>query len=69
MASGKEFVDKVIANHKVAVFSKTYCPFCYKAKDALRSFDLKKDYTVVELENRDDCQEIQDYLNELTGGR
>lgn len=28
----KEFVDSTIANNPVVIFSKTYCPYCIKAK-------------------------------------
>ena len=29
-------VEDAINNNKVMMFSKTYCPFCVKAKDALK---------------------------------
>ncbi len=64
------FVDTKIAGKKVVVFSKTYCPFCTKAKKALANYNLSEDdYEVIEIENNPDCQAIQDYLNKLTGGR
>ena len=28
-----------------------------------------KDYLLIELENREDCGEVQDYLQQVTGGR
>uniref|UniRef100_A0A914EJ16 Glutaredoxin domain-containing protein n=1 Tax=Acrobeloides nanus TaxID=290746 RepID=A0A914EJ16_9BILA len=68
----KEFVDSNIAKYPVAVFSKSYCPFCHKAKSALESFKEKYQpgsLEWVEIEKHPDVQEIQDYLNELTGGR
>lgn len=37
----------LIANNKVMVFSKSYCPFCTKAKRALDS--LTKNYQVLEV--------------------
>ena len=64
----KDFVDNLIAENKVMVFSKSYCPFCTMAKTALESTGLKN-YKVVELENRDDCSDIQDYLRSKTGSR
>lgn len=64
----KSFVDSAIASHKVAIFSKTYCPYCVKAKKAFESYKLSgDDYFVVELENRKDGAAIQQYLKELTG--
>ena len=70
MSSVKAFVDEKIKNYKVAVFSKSYCPYCHKAKNALESFAYKPNtFYWLEIEDRPDCQEIQDYLNSITGGR
>ncbi|EER09299.1 glutaredoxin, putative [Perkinsus marinus ATCC 50983] len=63
----KKFVDGEIADNKVMVFSKSYCPHCKKAKSALNS--IGAEYKVVELDGRSDCAAIQDYLNEITGAR
>lgn len=62
------YVDGLINSHKVVVFSKTYCPYCTKAKDVLGKYSLN-DYVLIELDNRDDCDEIQDYLLKITGAR
>lgn len=65
----KSFVD-IISSKKVAVFSKTYCPYCTNAKNALQLFNLSPNvYEVVELDTRNDGEAIQDYLKEITGGR
>merc|ERR1712007_127529 len=66
MASMKE-IDEFIANNKVAMISKSYCPFCTKAKRALNA--AKVPYKVLEIENRADCQKIQDYMLKKTKGR
>ncbi len=39
-ASVKQFVDSTISGSKVAGFSKSYCPFCHKAYDAITSFKV-----------------------------
>jgi len=65
--SAKEFVDAAIVDNKVMVFSKSYCPYCKMAKEALNQTGCK--YLAIEIENRDDCDAIQDYLLELTKGR
>lgn len=52
---------------QVAVFSKTYCPYCTKAKRALDSIGAK--YTVVELDSRNDADSIQNELGNMTGAR
>jgi glutaredoxin 3 len=62
------YVDGLVSSHKVVVFSKTYCPYCVKAKKVLKKYSIN-DLIVVELENRDDMDEIQDYLAKLTGAR
>ncbi|KAF4740696.1 hypothetical protein FOZ62_022845 [Perkinsus olseni] len=63
----KKFVDDEIRQNNVMVFSKSYCPHCKRAKNALNS--IGADYKVVELDGRPDCAAIQDYLNEITGAR
>lgn len=67
MVSAQEFVDQEIANHKIVVFSKSYCPFCTMAKEAIASAGGK--YHVVELENNKDVDAIQNVLMKMTGGR
>jgi glutaredoxin 3 len=62
------FVDNAIKNHKVTVFSKTYCPYCTKAKKTLGKYDIK-DLVVIELDDREDADKIQDYLASITGAR
>ncbi|KAI1731192.1 glutaredoxin domain-containing protein [Ditylenchus destructor] len=70
MSDAKKFVDNVIASNKVAVFSKSYCPFCHKAKAALTSCNLAKGaLKFLEIESHPDMEQIMDYLNELTGER
>uniref|UniRef100_A0A914UWY6 Glutaredoxin domain-containing protein n=1 Tax=Plectus sambesii TaxID=2011161 RepID=A0A914UWY6_9BILA len=72
MASAKEFVDKMVNGKKVVVFSKSYCPYCHKAKSALQSFKLPAEVLEwIELDERGDLDgdAIQDYLLSVTGGR
>ncbi|EDO36222.1 predicted protein [Nematostella vectensis] len=64
----KDFVEGEISSHKVMMFSKTYCPFCTKAKKALQKAGLQ-DFHVIEIENRSDGGEIQDYLNKRNRSR
>ena len=67
-------VEAKIAGKKVMVFSKTYCPFCKKAKAVLEKY-LKDgtlssdDYEVMEIENDPNMDKIQDYMKKKTGGR
>jgi glutaredoxin 3 len=66
-----QFVDPIIAGNKVAVFSKTYCPYCVKAKNVLSKYEINS-IKIVELDELDDNSQadaIQDYLNKITGAR
>ena len=66
--SKKEWVEAQIKADKVVVFSKTYCPYCKMAKEALTNTGLKN-FLVFELDERDDGDEIQDILLGITGAR
>lgn len=64
----KSFVDSTIAETKVVMFSKTYCPYCVKAKNLFQKYPLQPEsLKIVELEKRPDCSSIQAYLKSLTG--
>ena len=63
-----EFVQLQVSSNKVIVFSKSYCPFCKKTKAALKDEGLS-DFTVIELDERDDGDAIQDALLKVTGAR
>jgi glutaredoxin 3 len=69
MSSAKAKVDAAITKNRVMVFSKSYCPYCTKAKRALATVLPKDKVSVLEIENDPDCNEIQDYLLDITGGR
>lgn len=64
----ESWVKEQIGSNLVVVFSKTYCPHCAKAKDALKSAGLRN-YTVYELNKREDGEVIMDVLRDLTGAR
>lgn len=67
------FVNTEIASNPVAVFSKTYCPFCKLAKKLLAGQTADIDGANVVVHELDDMgdrgQEIQDYLFTLSGQR
>ncbi|KAG0015419.1 hypothetical protein BGZ81_011693 [Podila clonocystis] len=67
MATVKAQVDALIADNAVMVFSKSYCPYCIRAKGLLASLDVV--FKVIELNNVENGSEIQAYLLELTGQR
>ncbi|EFJ42530.1 hypothetical protein VOLCADRAFT_107222 [Volvox carteri f. nagariensis] len=68
-AEALQEINAAITANKVMVYSKTYCPYCVKAKNALNQFIKPNQYTVVELDERPDTDVMQDALLEVTGGR
>ncbi|ORY84123.1 thioredoxin-like protein [Leucosporidium creatinivorum] len=65
--SAKSSVESLIAENHIAVFSKSYCPYCKKTKDLLASLGEK--YAVVELDQIEDGSDWQAYLGDKTGQR
>ncbi len=61
----KEFVEQVVKKHNVVIFSKTYCPFCMKAKRILNTVFPK--VKSIELDEVENGSRIQKYLGDLTG--
>ena len=59
-------IKAFVAAHPVVVFSKSYCPYCRRALEALRAF---AEPLVVELDGRRDGHRVQDALEDLTGRR
>ncbi|VDK46565.1 unnamed protein product [Cylicostephanus goldi] len=61
--SVKAFVDGMLRSNKVVVFAKVHCPYSQKALAALESCNVKPGaMTCVNIDERPDCSEIQDYL-------
>lgn len=55
-----EEIKKKIAEKPVFIISKEYCPFCVKAKDALKSYKIKPEcIEIMEIENNPHMDEIQ----------
>uniref|UniRef100_A0AAZ3P3C4 Glutaredoxin-1 n=1 Tax=Oncorhynchus tshawytscha TaxID=74940 RepID=A0AAZ3P3C4_ONCTS len=66
----QEFVTDSIKGDKVVVFLKPSCPYCVMAKDVLSKYGLKSGHLeFIDITGRDDMNEIQDYLNKMTGER
>ncbi|KAL6043319.1 Glutaredoxin [Balamuthia mandrillaris] len=63
--SALEVVQDKINSHDVMFFSKSYCPFCRKAKSLLNSENIQ--YEVLELDLHPRGTEFQNALLELTG--
>merc|ERR1711935_346239 len=68
--SVKAETDQLIKQYPVFVISKSYCPFCTMAKEALKTYAIPSDkIKIMEIENHKDCQEIQNHMSQLTGAR
>ncbi|KAJ6829001.1 glutaredoxin-C8 isoform X1 [Iris pallida] len=66
-AGKKSFVRKTVSAHDIVIFSKSYCPYCRRAKGVFQ--ELKKVPYVVELDEREDGSDIQDALAKIVGRR
>ncbi|KAG2230084.1 hypothetical protein INT48_005086 [Thamnidium elegans] len=67
MVKAQEIVEELISNNKVVVFSKTYCPYCTKAKNLLKELGIE--FYAIELDNEEQGAAIQQYLHDKTGQR
>ena len=64
-AAATQFVKEAIDNNCVVVFSKTSCMYCKIAKRVLDSTGVE--YAAVELNRREDGDQIQNVLQAMTG--
>eukprot|EP00090_Calanus_glacialis_P046283 TRINITY_DN900_c0_g1_i1.p1 TRINITY_DN900_c0_g1~~TRINITY_DN900_c0_g1_i1.p1 ORF type:complete len:107 (-),score=39.07 TRINITY_DN900_c0_g1_i1:96-416(-) len=63
-------INQKIEEKPVFIISKEYCPFCVKAKDALKGYNIKPEcIEIMEIENNPNMNEIQDYMKKITSGR
>ncbi|XP_055330570.1 uncharacterized protein LOC129582953 isoform X2 [Paramacrobiotus metropolitanus] len=72
MDEARAFVEKKLKEHKVVVFSKTYCPYCKKAKGVLAKYNIApEELDITELDKMDSgkAESVQDYMETLTGAR
>ncbi|KII93057.1 hypothetical protein PLICRDRAFT_49142 [Plicaturopsis crispa FD-325 SS-3] len=65
----KDTVESAIAESKITIFSKSYCPYCKRAKSLFASEFPGVPVKVLELDEIDEGSAIQDYLQEKTGQR
>ncbi|KAK0420895.1 hypothetical protein QR680_014950 [Steinernema hermaphroditum] len=61
------YVRNTINTNKIVIFSKTYCPFCRKAKVALSNYQPA--YVAIELDEHKRGDAIQFNLHKITGVR
>ncbi|GAA5923120.1 glutaredoxin [Sporobolomyces koalae] len=63
----KETVESIISGTPVAVFSKSYCPYCSEAKRILSSHGQDARTKILELDHEQQGSAIQQYLAERAG--
>jgi len=64
----KVLIDTTISSKKVVIISKSYCPYCVKAKNVISKYEIDpQQLEIMEIEKRPDGGEIQTYMRELTG--
>jgi len=69
MPTPQEIVEDAVAKGQVVIFSKSWCPFSKRAKDLIEKKYPTAKLTVLELDERDDGDDLQDYLHKKTGQR
>ncbi|XP_053442354.1 glutaredoxin-1 [Nycticebus coucang] len=66
----QEFVNSKIQPRKVVVFIKPTCPYCRRTQEILCQLPLKQGFMeFVDITATSYTDEIQDYLQQLTGAR
>ncbi|XP_035189248.1 glutaredoxin 2 [Oxyura jamaicensis] len=60
-------IQEIISENCVVIFSKTTCFYCNKAKKLFEHMNVN--YTAVELDLNENGSQIQDVLEQMTGGR
>lgn len=62
--------ETILKQSHMVVFSKSYCPFSKKLKNLLaESYKFSPSYHVVELDQHGHTDELQDYIEKVTGRR
>ncbi|TVY25865.1 Glutaredoxin [Lachnellula hyalina] len=65
MSAAKTKAQNIIDENAVAVFSKSYCPYCKATKTLLS--DLGANYYTIELDQVDDGSDLQAALKDING--
>ncbi|XP_068175548.1 glutaredoxin 2 isoform X4 [Antennarius striatus] len=62
-----QYVQEVVSQNCVVIFSKTTCPYCRMAKNVFN--EIGATYKVIELDEHNDGQRLQETLAHLTGAK
>ncbi|KZT30986.1 glutaredoxin [Neolentinus lepideus HHB14362 ss-1] len=67
--AAKDLVETTVSDNTIAIFSKSYCPYCKRAKALITSKFPNVPTKIYELDEMSEGGEIQEYLLEKTGQR
>uniref|UniRef100_A0A224XM35 thioredoxin-disulfide reductase (NADPH) n=1 Tax=Panstrongylus lignarius TaxID=156445 RepID=A0A224XM35_9HEMI len=59
------YINELLANNRVVIFSKTWCPYCYKAKDLFKDLLVNYHEVVLDTMGEKGCK-VQEALEEMT---
>ncbi|XP_063356553.2 glutaredoxin 2 isoform X4 [Pelmatolapia mariae] len=62
-----QYVQDVVSQNCVVIFSKTTCPYCKMAKNVFN--EIGATYKVIELDEHNDGRSLQEALAQMTGAR
>ncbi|XP_034438946.1 glutaredoxin 2 isoform X1 [Hippoglossus hippoglossus] len=62
-----QYVQEVVTQNCVVIFSKSTCPYCKMAKNVFN--EIGANYKVVELDEHNDGRRLQEALAQVTGAR
>ncbi|XP_072295275.1 glutaredoxin 2 isoform X2 [Eucyclogobius newberryi] len=62
-----QYVEEVVSQNCVVIFSKTTCPYCKMAKNVFN--EIGTNYKVIELDEHNDGRRLQEALAQVTGAR
>lgn len=59
-------IDDLVHENPVVIFSKSYCPYSQRANHILSLYHISPNFVVIEVDNRDDAEEVKDALIKFT---
>ncbi|XP_054459126.1 glutaredoxin 2 isoform X2 [Anoplopoma fimbria] len=65
--SCSQYVQEMVSQNCVVIFSKTTCPYCKMAKNVFN--EIGATYKVIELDEHNDGRRVQEALAQMTGAR
>ncbi|XP_020275634.1 glutaredoxin-C8-like [Asparagus officinalis] len=64
-SSSEDFVKETVSSRDIVIFSKSYCAYCARVKSLFE--ETKKPFAVIDLDEREDGEDIQNALAKLVG--